>query len=155
MAENDLELLRCGYAAFGLGAPPQVLDLFDQRARPPACWCVVDLLDDRRYQPRDVVAADLFGSVPPRWEVTAARVDEMRQYARRDGSVTVTVTGHYVARPRGTWQSVETPFAHVWTLRHGHVLRVVSYLDGMELRRLPRDGAGPRERAGAARRGAA
>ena len=84
-------------------------------------------------QRRDVVAEDLFGSVPSHWEVT--RVEAT---AVRDRDEHVVVTGHILCRPRGvrSFDLCHVPFAHIWTMRGGEALRVLSYLDGIELQRM-------------------
>jgi len=162
METVELELLRRGYAAVGLGAPPDLLRLFDQggeerddpdmggradedegpHAPPPdaghtsARWCVQMLDSGTRYPAREVVADDLFGAVPPHWEVTGVEVECLLPYEMTDGTLRVVARGTYRCRPRGSWECYDLPFAHVWTFRGGHVQRVVCYLEGVELRRL-------------------
>lgn len=141
MERPELDLLRRGYAAMGLGAPPDVLRLFDQhvgddRAATGAGWCVELLESGGRYATRDVVAYDLFGAVPPSWDVTGVDLGDLLPYELADGSLRVVARGTYRCRPHGGWECYELPFAHVWTLRGGHVVRVVCYLEGIEVRRI-------------------
>jgi len=125
----------------GLGAPADVLRLFDQdvggdRVAAGARWSVEVLESGGRCAARDVVADDLFGAVPPTWNVTGVDVDDLLPYELADGSLRVVARGTYRCRPRGSWECYELPFAHIWTLRDGHVVRVVCYLEGVELRRV-------------------
>lgn len=169
--ENDaLELLRRGYAAVGLGTPPDLLRLFDQDGgavgdgldrgaagdassdgsggepsgadrgvasdRAPARWCVRMLDSAATFPAREVVADDLFGAVPPHWEVTKVDVECLLPYELPNGSLRVVSRGTYRCRPRGSWECYVLPFAHIWTFRGGHAVSVVCYLEGVELRRL-------------------
>ncbi|MFA4965567.1 MAG: hypothetical protein WC709_08040 [Thermoleophilia bacterium] len=168
---DALELIQRGYRALGLGADDAVLAMFDQLGRRPACWVVRDFIDSGRdYPSREVVALDLFGGIPPHFEVIGveprtwqvrerrARGPHLRRWHRvparegppagareapeaeagaADGRETrLLVVGRFRARPRGSWDVMVLPFAHIWYLVGGHVVRVVSYLDGVELRRL-------------------
>ena len=52
----------------------------------------------------------------------------------------VVVMGHIRCRPRGSWDVMSVPFAHIWTVARGKVVSVLSYLDGIEIER-PTQGA--------------
>ena len=81
-----LELIRRGYRALGLGADEAVLAMFDQLGRRPACWVVRDFIDSGRdYPSREVVALDLFGGIPPHFEVIGVepRTWEVRERLAR------------------------------------------------------------------------
>ena len=124
-------MLRAGYRALGFGAPEPVLRMFDQhRPGREAHWVVRDLTSTARYRAREVVADDLFGSIPPHWQVV--RVVPLRF---EDHDDTVVVMGHIWCRPRGSWEVMRVPFAHVWTLALDKVVSVLSYLDGIEIER--------------------
>jgi len=145
MREVVEQIRRC-YKAIGLGACREVLEVFGQLAPgDDGGWVVRDWADTGREHPsRDVVALDLFGSVPPHFEVVGV---EPETWVEDEGGRWLVVTGHYRTRPRGGWDVVRLPFAHVWRLGRDGVERVVSYLDGVELRRRParpggRDGSG-------------
>jgi len=129
--EKTLRMLREGYRALGFGAPEAVLRLFDQHEPGrEAQWVVREVTSTARYRARDVVADDLFGSIPPHWQVV--RVVPFRFQERGDRLV---VTGHIHCRPRGSWNVMSVPFAHIWTVARGKVVRVLSYLDGIEIER--------------------
>jgi len=129
---DGTNLLRRAYRGVGLGVGDAMVRLFGQgHGREPA-WAVVDLVSGETGRARAVVAEDLFGSVPSHWEVT--RVETYAIHARDER---VVVTGHICCRPRGvrSFDLCRVSFAHVWTLRDGEAVRVLSYLDGVELRR--------------------
>jgi hypothetical protein len=124
--------LRRAYRAVGLGIGESMLRLFGQDGGRRPSWWVVDLVSGQRGRAREVVAEDLFGSIPGHWEVTRVEATSFRARAGR-----VVVTGHICCRPRGvrSFDLCQVPFAHVWTLREDEAVRVRSYLDGVELRR--------------------
>jgi hypothetical protein len=41
-------------------------------------------------------------------------------------------------RPKGSVEILPVPFLHIWTLRERRPVRVMSYLDGIELSRVER-----------------
>lgn len=129
---DETRVLRNAYRGVGLGVGEGMLRLFGQgRGRQPA-WAVVDLVSGETGRARAVVAEDLFGSIPSHWEVTRVETAAVRARDER-----VVVTGHICCRPRGvrSYDLCRVPFAHVWTLHGGEAVRVLSYLDGVELRR--------------------
>ncbi|HJW75642.1 MAG TPA: hypothetical protein VJ787_08235 [Thermoleophilia bacterium] len=126
-----LDMLRAGYRALGFGAPEPVLRMFDQHLPGrEARWVVRDVTSTARFRSRDVVADDLFGSIPPHWQVV--RVVPWRFEDKDDR---VIVMGHIWCRPRGSWDVMSVPFGHIWTLALGKVVSVLSYLDGIEIER--------------------
>ncbi len=136
MSVEMLTALRNGYRAIGLGVGDAMLRLFgqgtaagDESARPR--WQVIDLNSGRRGRTREIVAEDLFGSIPSHWQVT-----QVEPQSFRPEEDAVVVTGHILCRPpgrMGIWEIVRVPFAHVWFIRDGQAVRVRSYLDGIEL----------------------
>lgn len=132
MATDLSQTVRSAYRAIGLGVGAPMRRLFGQGAGSRPRWSVVDLVSGERGRARDVVAEDLFGSIPAHWEVTRVEASGVRE-----GDGCVVVTGHVCCRPRGvrSFDLCRVPFAHVWTLRDGEAVRVLSYLDGIELQR--------------------
>jgi hypothetical protein len=161
---DTLERIRRGYEAMGPGAHRDVVRMFDEEhedqvradevcvddlcneqacddpscdaAEPAGDWVVVDLFDrGSRWASREVPAQDLFGSLPPHWELLGVDIERWVVEAPR-----LVVQGHYRARPRasqGRWQIQRVPFVHIWTFSEAGVEGVYSYLDGIELRRQP------------------
>jgi hypothetical protein len=156
---DTLERIRRGYEAMGPGAHRDVVRMFEEDREDPFCdeeacdgeagagqvcddaepaggWVVVDLFDrGSRWASREVPAEDLFGSLPPHWELLGVDVERWVVEAPR-----LVVQGHYRARPRasqGRWQIQRVPFVHIWTFTRAGVEGVYSYLDGIELRRQP------------------
>jgi ketosteroid isomerase-like protein len=129
-----MDLIMRGYRALGMGADADVLAMFDQLGGDPSQWVVHDYIESgREYASRDVVALDLFGGIPPHFEVIG--VDPERWRANEDAT-RIVVTGHYRTRPRGGWDVFVLPFVHIWSVAGGRIERVVSYIDGVEVERL-------------------
>ena len=128
------ELIKRGYRALGLGADGDVLAMFDQLDAEPADWVVYELgAFGRRHPASDVVAMELFGGLPSHFEVIGV---ELRTWIMNRRRTTVTVIGRYRVRVRGTWEVLALPFTHIWHIPSGRVDKVVSLLDGVEIRRL-------------------
>jgi len=137
------ELIKRGYRALGLGADDDVLALFDQLGGEPADWGVYEMGAFGRSRPAGaVVAMELFGGLPSHFEVIGV---ELRTWIMNRRRTTVTVIGRYRVRVRGTWEVLALPFTHIWHIPSGRVDKVVSLLDGVEIRRLaPARAAGSR-----------
>jgi ketosteroid isomerase-like protein len=137
------ELIKRGYRALGLGADDDVLALFDQRDGEPTDWVVYEMGAFGRPHPaNDVVAMELFGGLPSHFEVIGV---EPRTWTMNRRGTTLTVIGRYRARVRGTWEVLALPFTHIWHFPGGHIDKVVSLLDGVEIRRqAPARAAGSR-----------
>jgi ketosteroid isomerase-like protein len=131
MAETASDRLQGAYHSFGLGLPLAALALFDQLpGRKKATWSVQEVISTRQMPSRAFATDDLFG-LPAAWEVTRVEAERIRQ-----AGASVTVTGRFFCRPKGSWETRVLPFAHTWTLRGGKAVRVVSFLNGIDLRRV-------------------
>jgi hypothetical protein len=130
------EPIRRGYHALGFGAEADVLAMLDQGGSQPACW-EIHSLDIRRVRSRptgEIAALDLFGSVPAQFELVGAQV---RSWSPNERYARLTVGGRYRVRIRGTMETFELPFIHVWSFLNGRVKDVLNVGERFELRRLP------------------
>ena len=133
--ELILERIRRGYHALGLGADADVLAMLDQAGPEPACW-EIHSLDIRRVRSRpagEVAALDLFGALPPQYELVGARV---RSWTPNERRARLVVAGSFRVRLRDTTETFELPFSHVWSFANGRVKDVLNVGEGFELRRL-------------------
>jgi hypothetical protein len=129
------EPIRRGYHALGFGADADVLGMLDQNGPEPACWQVHSLDLRMRSRPAGEVAAlDLFGTLLPQYELVGARV---RSWSPNKRHTRLVVGGSYRVRLRGTLETFDLPFSHVWSFTEGRVKDVVNLTEGFELRRLP------------------
>ena len=79
---------------------------------------------------------DLFGGLPAQFELVGAQV---RSWSPNERHARLVVGGSYRVRVRGTSETLELPFSHVWSFAEGKVKEVFNLTEGFELRRLPAD----------------
>ena len=130
------ESVRRGYRALGFGTDADVLAMFDQSGPEPACW-EIHSLDIRRVRSRpagEVAALALFGGLPSQFEFASVQV---RTWSPNVRHASLVVGGSYRVRIRGTDETLDLPFSHVWSFANGRVKDVRNLAQGFELRRLP------------------
>jgi len=130
------EPVRRGYSALGLGADSDVLAMLDQGGPEPACW-EIRSLDFRRVRSRpagEVAALALFGGLPSQFELAGVQV---RTWSPNVRHARLVVGGSYRVRIRGTAETLDLPFSHVWSFANDRVNDVRNLAEGFELRRLP------------------
>ncbi|HMK92376.1 MAG TPA: hypothetical protein VK576_05200 [Thermoleophilia bacterium] len=129
VGDDDVERLRHAYLALGPGLPAAARELFrrDGGSEGP-WWRRAPRGKPRLIESTELGSADLF-VLPPTWEIMRV---VPRQIQTRHG--TVTVTGFMQCRPKGSWEKIQVPFMHVWTLCRGRVQRFQNLLEGVELR---------------------
>jgi ketosteroid isomerase-like protein len=136
--ERLVERIRRGYRALGPGAHRDVAAMLGDEGDAGG-WVVRDVVErGREWRTREVAAMDLFAGLPAHWELIGVDVERWLETESR-----LLVQGHYRSRPRASgsrWHVERSPFAHVWRFRDGRVDSVYSYLEGVELRRLPAAG---------------
>jgi len=123
-----LERLRRAYVAFGPGMPAEARDLFRRDGGSESRWWRrAPRGKPRLIGPAELGSEDLF-VLPPSWEVMSV---VPRQFSAGRG--VVTVAGFMHCRPRGSWERVQVPFLHAWTMCRGRVQRFQNLLEGVEL----------------------
>lgn len=130
------EPIRRGYHALGLGADADVLAMLDQDGPEPACW-EIHSLDARRVRSRpagEVAALALFGGLPAQFELVGVQV---RSWTANERHARLAVGGSYRVRVRGTAETFDLAFSHVWSFANGRPKEVRNLTEGFELRRLP------------------
>ena len=129
----DVETLRAGYRAYGLGVAEAMLTMFDQGPSGGADWEVGGPRSGLTAEAR-LTPYDLFGGETAGWEIVRVEPNDFVDHSDR-----IVVTGHVLWRPKHGWNVIPVPFLHIWTLRERHPVRVLSYLDGIELSRTDSD----------------
>ena len=127
----DVETLRKGYRSFGLGVPKAMPSMFDQDFEGGGAEWEVGVSRSRLVRRAGTAAYDLFGGEQQGWEI--ARVVP-NGFVENDDAI--VVTGHVFWRPKGSTEVVPVPFLHVWKLREHRLVQVMSYLEGIELKRV-------------------
>lgn len=76
------------------------------------------------YAGPDAIVAGVFARLATEWQDYEAKPDSYVAQGDR-----VVALGHYSGRYLETGKAFRAPFAHVWTLRDGKLVRFVQYTD--------------------------
>jgi ketosteroid isomerase-like protein len=120
MADN-LETVRNIYQAFGRGDVPSVLAAL----APDVSWTEAEGFPYRgTYVGPDAVLKNVFMRLGTEWEGFSVVPHEF--VAQGD---TVVCLGQYSGKYNATGKSFSAPYAHVWNLRNGKVVRFRQFTD--------------------------
>lgn len=118
---SNLEIIQGTYDSFAKGDVEAVLATFAD----DITWVEAEggPYGGAYHGPNEVVA-NVFGPLGEEW-------DEFRVEPERfvDGGDTIVATGTYTGTYSATGDSFEAPFAHVWDLEGGEVVRFQQYVD--------------------------
>ena len=123
MSQENLEIIRGLYEAFGRGDIPAVLGALDANVE----WREAEgflYADQNPYMGPAAVLAGVFARLGGEWEEFQARPDSFL-----DAGEAVIAQGHYGGVYKATGRKVRAQFAHVWTLRDGKVATFQQYTD--------------------------
>ena len=122
MSEDNLDVIRRGYEAFGRGDINTLLESFDEQI----IWVTPgprELKTSGRRTGRQEVA-EFFGSVNELFDIQRFEPKEFLAQGDR-----VVVLGSETARARSTGNVVEADWVHVFTLRNGKVVAFQEFFD--------------------------
>jgi ketosteroid isomerase-like protein len=123
MSQENLEIIRGLYEAFGRGDIPAVLGALDANVE----WREAEgflYADQNPYMGPGAVLAGVFARLGGEWEEFQARPDSFL-----DAGEAVIAQGHYGGVYKATGRKVRAQFAHVWTLRGDKVVTFQQYTD--------------------------
>jgi ketosteroid isomerase-like protein len=117
----NTEIIRSVYTAFATGDVPGVVGAFDADIH----WTEAEGFPyGGTYVGPDAVVTGVFARLGSEWEGFAAVPHAF--VAEGD---TVVALGDYGGTYKATGKSFSAPFAHVWTLRDGRIVRFQQYTD--------------------------
>ena len=117
----SLEIIRSAYDAFERGDVPAVLAVL----APDVSWTEAEGFPyGGTYSGPDAVLKNVFVRLGTEWEGFAAVPHEFVAQGE-----TVVVLGEYSGKYNITGKKFSAPFAHVWNLRDGKVVRFRQYTD--------------------------
>ncbi len=123
MSQQNVELLKKGYQDFAKQDIPAVLNILD----PQIEWYEPDVpglpFRGRHHGPQ-AVADEVFATIPRDWDEFFVEPDEFL-----DSGDTVVALGRFRGRAKATQKELNAPFAHVWKVRAGKVIRGQDYTD--------------------------
>ncbi len=123
MPQDNTEIVKALYQAFGRGDIPAVLEILDSGIQ----WNEAEnfLYSDRNpYVGPQAVLEGVFGRIAADWDGFSATANEL--VASGD---TVVAFGRYGGTYRNTGVSVHAQFVHVFKLRNGKIVSFQQYTD--------------------------
>ena len=131
MGENA-DVVRAMYASFAEGDVAAVTARMDPKIE----WNEAESFpyaDGNPYIGPDAVVEGVFGRLGNEWGDWSLEVREVL-----DAGDAVVATGRYQGTHKGTGQSIDAQFAHVWKLRGGKAVAFQQYTDTAQVRRAMR-----------------
>lgn len=118
---SNLERIREGYEAFARGDVEEVVAMFAD----DVTWVEAEGGPyGGTYHGPSEIAENVFARLAEEW--TEFRVEPERFV---DGGNTIVSTGTYSGTYAATGKQFQAPFAHVWELKDGQVVRFQQYVD--------------------------
>lgn len=123
MSQENVQIIRGMYDAFGRGDVPSVIGRLDQTVE----WHEAEnfiYADRNPYVGPQAVLEGVFMRLGADWEGFAVAPEEWIDAGDR-----LVVLGIYSGTHKTTGRKVRAQFAHVWSLREGRVVRFQQYTD--------------------------
>jgi uncharacterized protein len=123
MSQQNVDLVRDAYAAFGRGDIETLFRIFDENI-------VFNLAENSPYYPggplsgQQEIAQKLFARIPNDTENFGINPE-----AIHDAGDVVVVQGRYTGRNKNTGLNLDVQMCHIWTARNGRLVRMDQYLD--------------------------
>ena len=118
---TNAETIQAVYDAFGKGDIPNVLAAMDPKVE----WIEAEGFPYAgTYVGPDAVLQGVFMRLGTEWDGYQAAPDEVL-----DAGDTIVGLGHYSGRYKATGKEFRAPFAHVFNLRDGKIVRFRQYTD--------------------------
>jgi hypothetical protein len=127
VSQQNADLMKSLYAAFGRGDVPTVLGAMD----PAIVWNEAEgfpYADKNPYVGPQAVLEGVFMRLGSEWDGFAVAVEEVH-----DAGDVVVATGRYGGAYKKTGTRIHAQFAHVWKLRGGKVVSFQQYTDTLQV----------------------
>ena len=122
---NNVELIKNLYQAFAAGDIPAVLQSFDENIE----WTEAEGFPyGGTYRGGEAVLQNVFMKFATEWTDFKAMPDEFLDAGER-----IVTLGNYSGSYNQTGKSMNVPFAHVWTLESGKIVKFVQYTDTLKV----------------------
>jgi len=122
--DNKL-IIENGYKCFATGDVPGLLKSFDENIE----WTEAEGFPyGGTYTGANAIVENVFMKLGGEWEKFSAVPDELL-----DAGDNIVALGHYSGKFNKTGKSMKVPFAHVWTLRDGKIVKFVQYTDTLKV----------------------
>ena len=118
---SNTEFIRGLYEKFAQGDVPSVLAAFDDNI----VWIEAEGTPyGGTYRSGDEIVQNVFMKLATEWAGYTATPEKFH-----DAGDTIIVAGKYSGSYNATGKGMSTPFAHVWTIDDGKVVKFVQYTD--------------------------
>lgn len=118
---KNVDIIKGAYESFAKGDIPAVLDVLDK----DVIWTEMEgFPTGGTYVGPERVLNGVFMPLGTEWENFQAQPEEFLDAGDR-----VVVLGHYQGAYKATGKGMRVPFAHVWTVREGKVVKFVQFTD--------------------------
>lgn len=122
---NNYQIIENGYKCFANGDVPGVLANFDENIE----WTEAEGFPyGGIYTGANAIVENVFMKIATEWEGFTVAPDEIL-----DAGDNIVALGHYSGKYNATGKSMKVPFAHVWTLRDGKIIKFVQYTDTLKV----------------------
>lgn len=122
---NNKEIIANAYQSFANGDMPAVLGVFDENIE----WTEAEGFPyGGIYTGADAIVENIFMKYGADWENFTVVPDEFL-----DAGYRIVALGNYSGKYKATGKSMKVPFAHVWTLRDGKIVKFVQYTDTLKV----------------------
>lgn len=122
---NNKETIENLYKSFAEGDIPGVLGAFDENIE----WTEAEGFPyGGTYTGPNAVLENVFMKLGSEWENFAAVPDELLDAGDR-----IVALGNYSGKYNSSGKSINVPFAHVWTLDGGKIVKFVQYTDTLKV----------------------
>jgi ketosteroid isomerase-like protein len=122
---ENKQIIENGYKCFATGDIPGLLGTFDENIE----WTEAEGFPyGGTYRGANAILENVFMKLGTEWEGYSAVPDEIL-----DAGDKIVALGHYSGKFNTTGKSMKVPFAHVWTLRDGKIVKFVQYTDTLKV----------------------
>jgi ketosteroid isomerase-like protein len=122
---NNKQIIENGYKCFATGDLPGLLVNFDENIE----WTEAEGFPyGGTYKGANAIVENVFMKLGGEWEGFSAAPDEIL-----DAGDKIVALRHYSGKYTATEKSMKVPFAHIWTLRSGKIIKFVQYTDTLKV----------------------
>ena len=122
---ENKQIIENAYNSFETGDIPGFLASFDENIE----WTEAEGFPyGGTYTGADAILENVFMKLGTEWEKFSAVPDDFL-----DAGDQIVALGNYSGKYNSTGKSMKVPFAHVWTLRDGKIVKFVQYTDTLKI----------------------
>lgn len=122
---ENKEIIENAYKFFASGDVPALLASFEENIE----WTEAEGFPyGGTYTGADAILENVFMKLGTEWENFTPTPDEFL-----DAGDNIVALGNYSGKYNATGKSMSVPFAHVWTLRDGKIVKFVQYTDTLKV----------------------